>query len=238
MEAAVLAQRLDAVRAALENASEGRYPTPKLIAVTKTHPLEDILPLKALGVTDVGENRVQEIMEKLPGLAENFHIHQIGRLQSNKVKYIIEDVCLIHSLDRLPLAWEIDKQAQKHGVVMPVLIQVSPAGEEQKGGVAPEKVRELLDEVRRMPGLSVRGLMAVMPASQDEAYLSGLFRDMRTLFDRLREEGMEGVRMEELSMGMSGDYLLAARHGATMVRIGSALFGARQYPRAQTQEEK
>lgn len=227
MEAAVLAQRLDAVRAALENASEGRYPTPKLIAVTKTHPLEDILPLKALGVTDVGENRVQEIMEKLPGLVENFHIHQIGRLQSNKVKYIIDHVCLIQSLDRLSLAEEIDRQAQRVGRAMPVLVQVSPAGEEQKGGMPPEAVLPFLREAARMPGLSVRGLMAVMPHVQDEAYLSGLFADMRALFERLRSEAVDGVAMEELSMGMSGDYLLAARHGATMVRVGSALFGPR-----------
>ena len=227
MEAAVLAQRLDAVRAALENASEGRYPTPKLIAVTKTHPLEDILPLKALGVTDVGENRVQEIMEKLPGLTENFHIHQIGRLQSNKVKYIIDHVCLIQSLDRLSLAEEIDRQAQRVGRAMPVLVQVSPAGEEQKGGMSPEAVLPFLREAARMPGLSIRGLMAVMPHVQEEEYLSGLFADMRALFERLRSEAVDGVAMEELSMGMSGDYLLAARHGATMVRVGSALFGPR-----------
>jgi len=227
VEAAVLAQRLDAVRAALENASEGRYPTPKLIAVTKTHPLEDILPLKALGVTDVGENRVQEIMEKLPGLAENFHIHQIGRLQSNKVKYIIDHVCLIQSLDRLSLAEEIDRQAQRVGRAMPVLVQVSPAGEEQKGGMPPEAVLPFLREAARMPGLSIRGLMAVMPHVQEEEYLSGLFADMRALFERLRSEAVDGVAMEELSMGMSGDYLLAARHGATMVRVGSALFGPR-----------
>ena len=227
MEAAVLAQRLDAVRAALENASEGRYPTPKLIAVTKTHPLEDILPLKALGVTDVGENRVQEIMEKLPGLVENFHIHQIGRLQSNKVKYIIDHVCLIQSLDRLSLAEEIDRQAQRVERAMPVLVQVSPAGEEQKGGMPPEAVLPFLREAARMPGLSVRGLIAVMPHVQDEAYLSGLFADMRALFEHLRSEAVDGVAMEELSMGMSGDYLLAARHGATMVRVGSALFGPR-----------
>lgn len=238
LDETLMRSRIDYVRQSLETASEGRFPPPRLIAVTKTHPVETILPLEGMGVSDVGENHVQEIVAKREFIKEKFRIHLIGRLQTNKVKYIIEDVCLIHSLDRLPLAWEIDKQAQKRGVVMPVLVQVSPAGEEQKGGVAPEKVRELLDEVRRMPGLSVRGLMAVMPNSPDQAYLSGLFKDMRTLFDRLREEGMEGVRMEELSMGMSGDYLLAAKHGATMVRVGSAIFGQRHYPNAQTQEEK
>lgn len=224
-----LAARLAVIRENLAKASEGRYPVPKLIAVTKTHPAEDILPLKKLGITDIGENRVQELEEKLPALERNFHIHLIGRLQSNKVKYIIEDVCLIHSLDRLSLAQEIDRQAQKTGRVMPVLVQVSPAGEEQKGGMPPEEVLPFLREVRGMPGLQVRGLMAVMPLTQDEAYLSGLFSGMRQLFERLREEAVDGVKMEELSMGMSGDYMLAARHGATMVRIGSALLGQRIY---------
>ena len=112
---------------------------------------------------------------------------------------------------------------------MPVLIQVSPAGEEQKGGMPPEDVRAFLEEVRQMPGLRVKGLMAVMPNTTDTAYLEGLFRDMRALFDQLREENIPGVDMEELSMGMSGDYLLAAKYGATMVRLGSALFGPRNY---------
>ena len=227
MEFLELKNRVETVRANLANASEGKYPAPKLIAVTKTHPVETILPLAKLGIVDVGENRTQEIVEKRNFLRENFQIHLIGRLQSNKVKYIIDDVCLIHSLDRLSLAEEIDRQAQKHNRVMPVLVQVSPAGEEQKGGMPPENVLPFLREVSRMPGLHVRGLMAVMPNTQDEAYLSGLFADMRTLFERLRDEAVQGVDMEELSMGMSGDYLLAARHGATMVRVGSALFGPR-----------
>ena len=227
MDIDILAQRLSHIRASLESASEGRYPAPKLIAVTKTHTLDEILLLRGLGVTDVGENRVQEIMEKLPQLVQNFHVHQIGRLQSNKVKYIIEDVCLIHSLDRRSLAEEIDRQAQRVGRRMPVLVQVSPAGEEQKGGMAPEEVLPFLREVSRMDGIDVRGLMAIMPRTDDEAYLSGLFAGMRTLFERLRDEAVDGVTMQELSMGMSGDYLLAARHGATMVRIGSALLGPR-----------
>lgn len=229
MDAELLRARVEAVRANLAAASQGRYPAPKMIAVTKTHPAEMILPLRGMGVEDIGENRVQEIEEKLPALKENFRIHLIGRLQSNKVKYIIEDVCLIHSLDRLSLAQEIDRQAQKAGRVMPVLVQVSPAGEEQKGGMPPEEVLPFLRQVRGMPGLQVRGLMAVMPLTQDEAYLSGLFSGMRQLFELLRDEAVDGVNMEELSMGMSGDYMLAARHGATMVRIGSALLGQRIY---------
>lgn len=227
MEFVDLSQRVETVRANLASASGGKYPVPKLIAVTKTHPVEAILPLQKLGIVDVGENRTQEIVGKRDFLKENFQIHLIGRLQSNKVKYIIEDVCLIHSLDRMSLAEEINRQAQMHEKVMPVLVQVSPAGEEQKGGMPPEAVLPFLREAAKMPGLQIRGLMAVMPLSHDEQYLSGLFADMRTLFERLRSEAVQGVAMEELSMGMSGDYLLAARHGATMVRVGSAIFGPR-----------
>lgn len=219
--------RVEAVRASLQEASDGKYPVPRLIAVTKTHPVDTILPISRLGIRDIGENRTQEIVEKRDFLKENFQIHLIGRLQSNKVKYIIEDVCLIHSLDRWSLAQEIDRQAQKHGRVMPVLVQVSPAGEEQKGGMPPEAVLPFLRQAAKLPGLRVRGLMAVMPNTQDEAYLSGLFADMRTLYENLRQEAVAGVDMEELSMGMSGDYRLAARHGATMVRVGSAIFGPR-----------
>ena len=226
---ALLRQRYEAALSAIRQASEGRYAPPRIIAVTKTHPAEEILPLSALGVTEIGENRVQEIVEKWPDLKEKFRFHCIGRLQTNKVKYIIDKVCLIQSLDRMNLALEIDRQAQKAGVVMPVLVQVSPAGEEQKGGMPPEEVRPFLQEVSRMPGLHVQGLMAVMPNTQEQDYLEGLFRNMRTLFEQLRDEAIPGIDMQELSMGMSGDYVLAAKHGATMVRLGSALLGPRDY---------
>lgn len=230
MEEDLLRNRLTQVRReTAEAAAQAGYPAPKIIAVTKTHPAEMILPLLDMDQVDIGENRVQEIVEKLPALDGKFRIHLIGRLQSNKVKYIIEHVCLIHSVDRLSLAEEIDRQAQKHDLVMPVLMQVSPAGEPQKGGVAPEEAENLLRQMAKLPGLKVRGIMAVMPKTEDEAWLSGLFAQTRTLFERLREEGIPGVEMEELSMGMSGDYQIAAGHGATMVRIGSALFGPRDY---------
>ena len=225
----LLRQRYDAALSAIRQASEGRYAPPRIIAVTKTHPAEEILPLSSLGITAIGENRVQEIVEKWPDLQEKFQFHCIGRLQTNKVKYIIDKVCLIQSLDRMNLALEIDRQAQKAGVTMPVLVQVSPAGEEQKGGMPPEEVRPFLKEVSRMPGLHVQGLMAVMPHTQEQDYLEGLFRDMRTLFEQLRDEAIPGVAMQELSMGMSGDYALAAKCGATMVRLGSALLGPRDY---------
>ncbi|MDD6049871.1 MAG: YggS family pyridoxal phosphate-dependent enzyme [Clostridiales bacterium] len=229
MEASLLRERYQAARDALQRASEGLYAPPRIIAVTKTHTVQEIWPLFDLGLTAIGENRAQEVMQKWPELREKFQFHCIGRLQTNKVKYIIDKVCMIQSLDRMSLAQEIDRQAQRAGLVMPVLVQISPAGEAQKGGMPPETVRAFLNEVRRMPGLHVEGLMAVMPNTPDRAYLDALFGQMRTLFEQLREEALDGVDMRELSMGMSGDYELAARHGATMVRLGSALLGARDY---------
>ena len=228
MNEETLRQNLTRVRETLATAAaSGGYATPRLIAVTKTHPAEVILPLAGMGITDIGENRVQELRDKLPALEGKFRVHLIGRLQTNKVKYIIDNVCLIQSVDRLELAREINRLAVAHERRVPVLVQVSPAGEPQKGGVAPEDVRALLREMAPMEGLQVSGLMAVMPLTDDAAYLERLFRGMRALFEALRQEALDGIRMEELSMGMSGDYALAARCGATMVRVGSAIFGPR-----------
>ena len=223
-----IAERVGRIRQELETASEGRYPAPRLVAVTKTHPPEIILPLKAAGITEIGENRVQELREKLPQLAGNFRIHLIGRLQRNKVRQIIRDVCMIQSLDSLPLAEEIHARAEAAGIRMPVLVEVSPAGEIQKGGVPFDETEAFLRAVAPLKGIQVEGLMAVMPLTPDETLLDGLFAKMRQLFDRLRETDISGIRMNELSMGMSGDYRIAAKHGATIVRVGSAIFGPRE----------
>ena len=219
-----LAQRVARVRETLarESAPWGRVP--KLIAVTKYATAEQILPLAELNVTDIGENRVQSLREKLPLLNEKFSFHLIGRLQTNKVKYIIKDVCLIHSLDNLPLAMEIDRQAQKAARRMPVLLQVNIAKEPQKGGVKEEELLPFLRQCARLPGLEVRGLMAIMPLNAEREELLSLFTRMRVLRDQCAQEAVAGTRVEELSMGMSQDYDLAARAGATMVRVGSALF--------------
>lgn len=222
-----LLERIDRIRRELDEASEGRYPAPKLIAVTKTHPPEMILPLKAAGITDIGENRVQELREKLPQLAGDFRIHLIGRLQRNKVRQIVQDVCMIQSVDSLPLAEEIHSRASAAGIRMPVLVEVSPAGEAQKGGVPFGETEQFLRQIAPLDGIRVQGLMAVMPLTDDEEMLDRLFAGMRQLFEQIRDTDIPGIRMEELSMGMSGDYRIAARHGATMVRVGSAIFGPR-----------
>ena len=220
-------RRVAVIRQELAEASDGRYPAPRLIAVTKTHSPEEILPLAEAGVTEIGENRVQELLTKLPELQDTFQIHLIGRLQRNKVRQIIGNVCMIQSVDSEPLAVEIHNRALAAQRRMPVLVEVSPAGEEQKGGIPFEETEAFLKRIAPLEGLEIRGLMAVMPLTDDEEYLDGLFARMRGLYDRLREKDLGGVAMEELSMGMSGDYRLAAAHGATMVRVGSAIFGPR-----------
>ena len=222
-----LESRIVRIRQELAEAANGRYPAPRLIAVTKTHSAEEILPLAEAGVTEIGENRVQELLGKLPGLQDRFQVHLIGRLQRNKVKQVIGNVCMIQSVDSEPLALEIHTRAIAAGRRMPVLVEVSPAGEEQKGGVPFDGTEAFLKRIAPMEGLDIRGLMAVMPLTDDEGTLDGLFARMRGLFERLKEKDLAGVRMDELSMGMSGDYRLAAAHGATMVRVGSAIFGPR-----------
>ena len=227
-----LARRLRDVRERLAAAAAlGGYPAPRLAVVTKTHAPEDILPLSGLGVTEIGENYVQELRTKLPLLKEKFRIHMIGRLQSNKIKYIIGQVETIQSVDRWPLAEEISRQAEKRGIVQRILAQISPAGEPQKGGLPPEETLPFLEKLGGLPGLRVCGLMAVMPEEADAGRLESYFAAMRALFERAAAADIPGVRMEELSMGMSGDYELAARHGATLVRVGSAVMGPRDYGR-------
>jgi len=224
---ALLARRVADIRAELRlHARDPEHP-PALIAVTKTVPAERVARLPAGEVAGIGENRVQEICEKFQNPAQFPPIHLIGRLQTNKVKYIIDKVCMIQSLDRPALAQEIDRQAQRRGLSMPVLLQVNIGHESQKGGMLPEELLEQARAYARLPGLSIRGLMAVLPLVQELETLRPLFAQMRGLLERLQYEAIDGIRAEHLSMGMSADAYLAAQEGATMVRIGSAIFGPR-----------
>ena len=221
-------QRIAAIRNALDRAALERWGrAPEIIAVSKTVPAQRVNEVRACGIDRLGENRVQEILQKLPELDATFQIDCIGRLQLNKVKYIIDKVGMIQSLDRRELAQEIDRRAGQRGVRMPVLLQVNIGEEPQKGGVSADELFSFARYAAALPGLDVRGLMAVMPQLGDGEALRPYFRRMRELFERLREEAISGTRIEELSMGMSGDYELAAQEGATLVRIGSAIFGSR-----------
>ncbi|MBQ6347040.1 MAG: YggS family pyridoxal phosphate-dependent enzyme [Clostridia bacterium] len=179
------------------------------------------------GIRILGENRVQELAGKQDKLNPGFEIHLIGRLQTNKVKQAVERVAMIQSVDREPLAAEISRRAAAAGKVMPVLVQVNIAREPQKAGVDEDALLPLLRRCAELPGLSVQGLMAIMPIADDPEDVRPLFRQMRRWFDRLREMDLPGIGMNTLSMGMSDDCVVAAEEGATMVRLGRALFGAR-----------
>lgn len=220
-------RNIDRLRQELSaNARDSDHP-PRLLPVTKTQPAGRISVLRDAGIDVIGENRVQEIAQKYPDLSPSFSIHLIGRLQTNKIKYIIGKVCMIHSLDRMPLATALDKHAQAAGIRMPVLVEVNIGGELQKAGIAPCEAETFMRECAKLPGLRLCGLMAVMPNTPDPETVRPLFRDMRALFDRLRMQAIDGVELTELSMGMSGDYKIAAQEGATIVRVGSAIFGER-----------
>ena len=198
-----------------------------ICAVTKTMPASDVNLAIAAGIKDIGENRVQELLPKMEQMEPGARIHLIGRLQTNKVKQIIGKVDLIQSLDRDELAREISKRSAQAGVVTGTLIQVSIAGEPQKGGFDPEGLYDFVRRCGAMDGIKVRGLMAVMPLTEDVESLRPYFKRMRRFFEEIGREEMPGVKMETLSMGMSGDCIVAAEEGATMVRIGRGIFGAR-----------
>ena len=195
--------------------------------MTKTQDAQTVNCVWDAGIRTIGENRVQELMDKREDLHPGFNVQLIGSLQTNKVKYIAGWVDMVQSLDRDALAQELSRRAQEHNRVLPVLVQVNIAREPQKGGVDEDELEAFLRRCARLPGIEVRGLMAIMPLVSDPEELRPYFRRMRGWFDRLREEGIENTSMDVLSMGMSGDCIVAAQEGATMVRLGRALFGAR-----------
>ncbi len=200
----------------------------KFIAVTKFVEEARIAEAFDAGVASVGENRVQELTGKLDFFRNRgAEVNLIGQLQTNKVKYIIGKVDMIQSVDRPALAQEIDRLAARAGVVQDVLIEVNIGGEAQKGGVAPDELLNLFDMISAMNGIRVKGLMCIPPAVGEDG-ARPYFARMRELFETFRGTTRRNVAMEQLSMGMSGDYMAAIAEGATMIRVGSALFGARQ----------
>lgn len=200
----------------------------EICGVSKTVDPETINLAWEGGIRVLGENRVQELVGKIDRLNPAFEIHLIGRLQTNKVKAAVERVAMIQSLDRDALAQEISHRATAAGIEMPVLVQVNIAREAQKAGVDEDDLVPFLRRCAELPGLRVKGLMAIMPVADDPEDVRPYFRRTRQWFDRLRDMDLPGVEMETLSMGMSDDCLVAAEEGATMVRLGRALFGARQ----------
>lgn len=196
-----------------------------VIGASKTMPLERILFVR--DNTDVkifGENRVQELLEKY---TPDVRWHFIGQLQTNKVKYIIDKVELIHSVDRLSLLQEIDRQAKKHGKVQDILIEVNIGGEEKKGGVAPSEVIDFAKEVDKYPSVRLKGLMSVLPNVEKDA-LDAFYLQLSKLYDTLKQTRLDNADIRYLSAGMSNDYDVAVKYGANIVRLGRALFGERE----------
>lgn len=196
-----------------------------VIGASKTMPLERILFVR--DNTDVkifGENRVQELLEKY---TPDVRWHFIGQLQTNKVKYIVDKVELIHSVDRFSLLQEIDRQAKKHGKVQDILIEVNIGGEEKKGGVAPAEVIDFAKEVDKYPSVRLKGLMSVLPNVEKDA-LNAFYLQLSKLYDTLKQTRLDNADIRYLSAGMSNDYDVAVKYGANIVRLGRALFGERE----------
>ena len=200
-----------------------------LIAVSKTKPNEMIEEAIDYGMKNFGENKVQEMVEKMDTISGKLNWHLIGHLQRNKVKYIVDRVCLIHSVDSLRLAEQINEEAKKKDVVCNILIEVNIANEESKFGVSREELKSLLDEIKKLTNVQVKGLMTIAPFVEDPEDNRKYFRAMHKLFVDMSHENADNIKMEILSMGMTGDYEVAVEEGATMVRVGTGLFGARNY---------
>lgn len=208
----------------------GRIQPPILLAATKTVPAEQInYAIRECGITCIGENRVQELLEKYDQLDKSAEIHFIGRLQRNKVKYIADKVCLIHSVDSLPLAEEIEKQCARIGKVMNILLEVNTGREEQKGGFFPEKLEEVLPMIGALPHVHVCGLMAVAPVCEKKEEYIKYFEETYQKFIDISSKKLHNISMNILSMGMTDSMQEAIAAGSTMVRIGSAIFGHRTY---------
>lgn len=203
-----------------------------LVAVSKTKPLEDLKEAYEAGIRDFGENKVQELQDKQPQMPDDVKWHMIGHLQRNKVKYIAPYVHLIHGVDSFKLLKEIDKQGAKIGRIIPVLLQMHIAEEETKFGFDRTELEAMLSDpdFQSMEHVEVKGLMGMATFTEDTDQIRREFRGLKNQFEELKTQPLPSfMKMEELSMGMSGDYLIAQEEGSTIVRIGSAIFGARNY---------
>ena len=200
----------------------------RLVVVTKTVDQDRIREAVVAGATILGENRVQEAREKIDALGQIAQWHLIGRLQTNKAKYAVKLFDLIHSVDSIGLARELDKQAAKIGKVQDVLLEVSIADEAAKAGIAIDDCQALVRDAAGLKNIRIRGLMAIPPFLDDPEQVRPYFRKLRELSQSIRRENIPGISLQELSMGMSGDFEVAVEEGSTMVRVGTAVFGERR----------
>ncbi len=205
-----------------------------LIAVSKTKPVELLMEAYDAGIREFGENKVQELVDKYEVMPKDINWHMIGHLQTNKVKYIIDKACLIHGVDSLKLAQEISRQAVKHSVTANILVEINIGDEDTKFGVADSGAAELVNEIAKLPGISIKGLMAIAPYVDDPEENRQYFVKMRNLAVDITSQLDDNitddmVSLRELSMGMTGDYTVAVEEGATYVRVGTGIFGERDY---------
>lgn len=228
----MLTQNYDMVQKEIDSACEkaGRDKDEvRLIAVSKTKPVEMLEELYAHGCRDFGENKVQELVEKYETLPKDIRWHMIGHLQRNKVKYIVDKVYLIHSVDSLRLAEEISKEAVKKQVTVNILIEVNVAQEETKFGLRTDETAELVRAISALPGICVKGLMTIAPYVENAEENRQYFQNLKQLSVDIMHKNIDNISMGSLSMGMSGDYPVAVEEGATYVRVGTSIFGERDY---------
>ncbi len=198
-----------------------------LIAVSKTKPLSQLEEAYRAGARDFGENKVQELMDKIPGMPGDVRWHMIGHLQRNKVKYIVDKVYMIHSVDSLRLAEEINREALKKQTEVNILVEVNVAGEESKFGTDTESVIDLVEEIAKLPAVHIKGLMTIAPFVENAEENRQYFRKLKQLSVDIAKKNIDNVFMNVLSMGMTGDYMVAIEEGATYVRVGTGIFGER-----------
>ena len=200
-----------------------------LIAVSKTKPVEMLKEAYDAGARVFGENKVQEIVDKYDQMPSDVKWHMIGHLQRNKVKYIVDKVAMIHSVDSFRLAETIEKEAAKKDVIVPILIEVNVAQEESKFGLKPEEVLPFIEEIADFSHIQIKGLMTIAPYVENAEENRGIFRELKKLSVDIAAKNINNVTMSVLSMGMTGDYMVAVQEGATMVRVGTGIYGARNY---------
>lgn len=216
------------IQAACDRAGRDRKEV-TLIAVSKTKPVSMLTEAYDAGIREFGENKVQEMMDKYEVMPADIHWHMIGHLQRNKVKYLMGKSYLIHSVDSLRLASEISSQSVKHGVTTDILIEVNIAGEESKFGTSREEAMQLVEEAAKLPNLHICGLMTIAPYVDDPEDNRIYFKEIKELSVDIAAKKIDNVDMRILSMGMTGDYEVAIEEGATMVRVGTGIFGERYY---------
>ena len=227
----MISEKIMEVRRRIDDACRrvGRNPDEViLIAVSKTRPVGELLEAYQSGILHFGENKVQELVEKIPQMPSDIHWHMIGHLQRNKAKYVVGKTNFIHSVDSLRLAEEISKEAVRQSATVQILIEVNVAQEDSKFGISAEETAEIAEKIAKLPGVWLKGLMTIAPYTENAEDNRLYFRKLKQLSVDIKNKNIDNVSMDVLSMGMTGDYEVAVEEGSTCVRVGTGIFGERQ----------